>query len=163
MMRSASFLALCVLCACVSLSAETVMISLENDEGSSYITKDRKELASAIVDGAMEQFFEADHIVFNSAFTHDEGATPEATRRVAILGGAGILLTLGVGETEPALLAPLYLRFSLSDLRADGVIAEGNVALDEVMAGNQKTALRACFLMGARAAAESIRIWSTRQ
>jgi hypothetical protein len=169
MTRTTPFLVLCILAGCASVQAETVMISLLNDEGSEFITEERVEYASSIVNGAMEQFFEANHIVFNAAFTTDAGAAQalevakRVAKQVAIRGGAGILFSVLVGGSEPALLAPIYVQYSLLDILADRVIAEGSVKLDEVLAGEKKTAVRACFLLGMHAAAESARVWSLEQ
>ncbi len=150
-----SSLTLCLPLVSVSLQAETVMISIRNDQDSGYITEERAEHASAIEDGAMEQFFDSDHIVFNMGLNIDEGsedAAIEGIEKVATGGGAGFVFDIRTGEPDPTLLAPAYIRYSLLDLRRESVITEGSVTLADVLSDDTKSPVAICFLMGTRAA-----------
>lgn len=159
-----------------SASAETVMVSLQNDDRSRYIVQERIELVSAMEEGMMEPFFDANHIVFNLGINIEENAvspSDELVARVALSGGASFLLNVYVGDVpEPAAdgpadnqeelntLPPVQVRYTFIDLYRDRIITQGTLLTADLPPKKTANAMSACFTLGETAAIASLDAWS---
>ena len=157
-MRRLVFACICITAVNVYTAAETVMVSLRNDTGVEYFTEERVRLASAVVEGAMDVFFQADHIVFDLGLPSDEPEqrTDRVTAAViARLGGAGYMLDLRVGKPEVASGVPGYVAYDFIDVVDNRVLASGAVRRSD--ADPNATAEHICLFLGESAALEAIR------
>ena len=159
-MRYIGFLFLLFALIIPSASADTVMVSLFNGEGVTYFSQQRIRLASAVVEGAMEVFFESDHIVFDLGLTSDEEELPLDPRtasEIARTGGAGYFLDLRIGSPDEETGIPAFLAYSFVDLAADNILTDGTIKKAEIYA-EQADSIDICALLGAKAAREAIRL-----
>lgn len=123
------------------LCAETVMVSIQTAEGSPLAEHaGLLPVAYAIEDGAMNEFFDMGHIIFNAGIKSSgppeppyPSESPEV--RVAKAGGASFLLELllsysGLPENGDVKIDAVSYRFSnvlTGKLLADGVVSADSV------------------------------------
>ena len=143
---------------CVYLNAETVMVSLVNDDGAAYIGGERNRLASALVEGAMEVFFQANHIVFDLGLPSDEeDVLPDrkTAALIARIGGAAYLLDVRAGAPVGDEGPPEYLAYDFVDLITDEIISTGVVRKTEIDT-EVADSLTLCLLLGEKVAAGAV-------
>jgi hypothetical protein len=140
------------------IAAETVMVGLLNGEGVEFFAEDRTRLASALVEGAMEQFFEADHIVFDLGLPSDDETLlpdPSTAANIARSGGAGYFLDMRIGTPDEETGIPELITFEFIDLVAARVLVSGAIKRvdlrDEVA-----DSITICERFGAKAASEAL-------
>lgn len=135
------------------------MISLLNDTGVDYLGGERNRYASALIEGAMEMFFKADHIVFDLGLPRkDREVLPdrETAAGIARSGGADYMLDLRIGAPEESTEIPEYVVYDFIDLANSFVLVSGTVKKTEI---NTKVtdALHICLLLGQKAASTAVR------
>ena len=134
------------------------MVSLLNFEGSDFIGQERARLASAVVEGAMESFFESDHIVFDLGLPSDDETVlpdPQTAARIARTGGAGYFLDIRIGSPDEETGLPDFITYRFVDLAGDSVLTDGLIKKTEINA-EVTDPITICMLLGAKAAAEAI-------
>ena len=152
------FLLVLLVLAVSPIGAETVMIGLLNGEGVEFFNKERIGLASAMVEGAMELFFEADHIVFDLGLPADEETPlpePSIAAKIAILGGAGYFLDMRIGAPDEETGVPEGITYEFIDLVAARILASGTVKRAELR-DETADSMTICRLFGAKAASEAL-------
>jgi hypothetical protein len=148
----------CIAALCVGLHAETVMVSLLNDKGVEYFGGERTRLASALVEGAMEVFFEADHIVFDLGFPTDETdlfPDRDTAALIARAGGAAYLLDLRVGAPDGDEGPPEYLLYDFIELVNGRVLTSGIVRLSDIRE-TVTDPLSVCLILGEEVASGAL-------
>lgn len=149
---------ICISAFCGSIQAETVMISLLNDSGAEYIGGERNFYASAVVEGAMEVFFRANHIVFDLGLPVEEGEVLPGIQtvvRIARAGGAGYLLDMRVGSPEESSELPEYVTYDFLDLATNLVLISGIMRKEEIDA-KVTDPFAVCLLLGEKAASVAL-------
>ena len=140
--------------------ADTIMVGLLNAEGVEFIARERARLASAVVEGAMESFFESDHIVFDLGLPSDDETVlpdPKSAARIARIGGAGYFLDMRIGPPDDETGLPDYIIYEFIDLADNRALTGGMIKKAEIKA-DITDPLTICALLGAAAAAEAVRI-----
>ncbi len=136
------------------------MVSLLNVEGGEFFSYEQVRLASAVVEGAMEGFFESDHIVFDLGLPSDEESIlpdPETAVRIARDGGAEYFLDMRVGTPDEVTGLPAFITYAFVDLSTDRVLTYGTIKKAEIYT-DVTDPIVICALFGAKAAAEAILI-----
>lgn len=152
------FLLVLLALAVLPIGAETVMIGLLNGEGVEFFSEERIRLASAMVEGAMEPFFEADHIVFDLGLPSDEEPLlpdPSLAAKIARSGGAGYFLDMRIGAPDEETGVPEGITYEFIDLVAARILASGAVKRVEFR-DEAADSITICRLFGAKAAAEAL-------
>jgi hypothetical protein len=157
-MKGVVLACVCFAFVCVQPKAETVMVSLLNDSGVEYLSEERNPLASALVEGAMGVFFEANHIVFDLGLPEDD--RPELPDRetaalIARTGGAAYMLDVRLGAPDGDEGLPEYLVYDFIDLVNNLVVVSGVINRDDLHT-EVKDSLSLCVLMGEKAASEAV-------
>lgn len=153
-MKGVFLVCACFVLVCPQPNAETVMVSLLNDSGVEYFGEERNQLASALVEGAMEVFFEANHIVFDLGLPKDDEAVlpdRETVARIARAGGAAYMLDLRLGAPDEDAGLPEYLVYDFIDLVNNLVVISGVIDRGDLHT-EVKNSLSLCFLMGEKVA-----------
>jgi hypothetical protein len=157
-MKHIGLLLICIAAIVSPLKAETVMVGLLNVEGGNFITQERVRLASAVVEGAMERFFESDHIVFDLGLPSDDETLlpdPQTAARVARTGGARYFLDMRIGSPDEDTGVPGFIAYQFIDLASDRVLTDGMIKKTEIHT-EVADSIAICTLFGAMAAAEAI-------
>ena len=134
------------------------MISLLNDSGVEYIGGERNFYASAVVEGAMEVFFKANHIVFDLGLPADEGEVLPGIQtvvRIARAGGASYLLDMRIGAPEKSSELPEYVTYDFLDLTTNLVLISGITKREEIGA-KVTDPFSVCLLLGEKAASVAV-------
>ena len=134
------------------------MISLRNDTGVDYFSDVTIGLASAMVEGAMEIFFEADHIVFDLGLPNEERKSlpdREISAGIALAGGATYMLDLRAGPPDRLSGLPDYIAYEFIDLVGNRDIRSGVIHKTDISA-EVTDAMNICFQLGRRAASVAV-------
>lgn len=135
----------------IALSAETVMIAISEAESSDYFRLSGYGCAEAMEGGAMAEFFDLGHIVFNYGIP---GVPPEETPftadrapvRVAKSGGARQLMEIELHQ--PSARVPQRVIFTYTDIFTETTISAGSVRLVELGARVLSDASELCAAYG---------------
>jgi hypothetical protein len=157
-MKHIALLFVCITAIVSPLKADTVMVGLLDIEGGDFIRQERVRLASAVVEGAMESFFESDHIVFDLGLPSDDETPlpdPQTAARIARTGGAGYFLDMRAGSPDEETGVPDFVAYRFIDLASDRVLIDGMIKKTETHS-EAADSITICTLLGATAAAEAI-------
>ena len=159
-MKYIGFLLLCITVIVPQSRADTVMVGLLNAEGVDFFSQERIRLASAVVEGAMEGFFESDHIVFDLGLPSDEESLmpdPEMAAGIARAGGAEYFLDMRIGSPDEETGLPAFVAYAFVDLAVSRILTYGTIKKAEIYP-EVTDSIDICALFGAKAAAEAILI-----
>ncbi len=159
-MKRIGLLIVCIAATIPPLKADTVMVGLLNAEGVQYFNRARARLASAVVEGAMESFFESDHIVFDLGLPADDESfplDPKDALRIARAGGARYYLDMRIGAPDKETGLPEFITYEFIDLSDNRVLTRGTIKKAEIKT-EATDSLTICALLGATAAADAVLI-----
>jgi hypothetical protein len=145
--------------------SDTVMIFLRDMTDNERSAKVSAPYFMALEDGIMDQFFEAEHIIFDSGLQYAGPEGPYAERkslRMAREGGAEILIEIDMsyppGPRDPSIL-PIDARFAVSDVASGKILHEATTAFSSIISaesGSKRSIEDFCFLWGRAIALEAL-------
>jgi len=134
-------------------TADTVMLYLREADDSTYFELAGIDLAAAVEDGVLAEFFEEGHIIFNYGLPPEDPeeapfVTQAAPVRVAKTGGASLLLEIMLSDPVDDQRVPASVGYVFRDIILDQEISRGTVGVDD-FAGRDLTDPRAlCVEIG---------------
>ncbi|MBT3274494.1 MAG: hypothetical protein HN368_15165 [Spirochaetales bacterium] len=137
----------------LNLAGETVMIFVQNAEGSDYITEERLENASAVETGIMDMLFDEGHIAFNAGVRLDqEPAADELMKRLTRIAGAKYLFAVGIGAPDADTAIPLFIEYAFINTLEDEIVADGFLRSEDLDVTSMSS-FEVCGAFGSLAAA----------
>ncbi len=147
------------------LSADTVMVYLKDAEAGDFIAGGLIEMATAVEDGVMAEFFDSGHIVFNYGISTRVDSSPmpfkaeEPAIRSAKSGGASIILVVRLFPKSGELPIPDGAEYELRDLIDERILIDGTVNTSELETEDDDSTdpRQMCMLLGRTVARYALR------
>ncbi len=146
-------------------AADTVMVYLKDAEQSDFISGGLIEMATAVEDGVMDEFFSSGHIVFNYGIsTRAESdelpfKAEEPAVRSAKAGGASVILIVRLYPKSGEMPIPTAAAFEMRNIMEAKVLSNGYVNTAELQNKDEDSTdpRQMCMLLGRTVARYALR------